>query len=81
MTIHTRIAANGRLSVPADVRKRLGLPNGGPVTLEETDDGVIMRTAAQSLARARMLVRKYASAHPDASVDAFIAGRVADSGE
>jgi AbrB family looped-hinge helix DNA binding protein len=80
MGIHTKIAANGRLSVPADIRRRLGLPNGGPVFLEETKDGLVVRSVPQSVARARELYRKYVGDR-GMSVDEFIAGRVADSGE
>lgn len=80
MGVHTTIAANGRLSVPADIRKRLGLPNGGPVILEETEDGLVVRSVPQSIARAQELYRKYIGDR-GMSVDEFIAGRVADSGE
>ena len=80
MSVQMNITANGRMVLPAGVRKRLGLQGGGAVLLEETADGVILRTVAQAVARAQDLARKYAD-HPDASVDAFLANRKADSGE
>jgi AbrB family looped-hinge helix DNA binding protein len=81
MTIQIAITPNGRLSLPADIRKRLGLAGGGSLLVEETPDGVILRTVAQSVAHARALARKYTEGQPDASVDAFLANRRADSGE
>ncbi|TYC78749.1 AbrB/MazE/SpoVT family DNA-binding domain-containing protein [Novosphingobium sp. BW1] len=80
MTIQISITPSGRLSLPADIRKRLGLAGGGSLIVEETPDGVILRTVAQSVAHARALARKYTADRPDASVDAFLANRREDSG-
>ena len=80
MTIQISITPSGRLSLPADIRKRLGLAGGGSLLVEETPDGVILRTVAQSVAHARALARKYTADRPDASVDAFLAHRREDSG-
>ena len=80
MTLQLTIAPNGRMSLPADMRKRLGLEHGGAVLVEETPDGVVLRTIGQAVARAQAIARKYAD-HPDASVDAFLANRARDSGE
>lgn len=81
MTLHVTITPNGRMSLPADIRKRLGLAGGGELLIEETADGVILRTVAQSIAQAQALARKYTQGNPNASVDAFLARRRADSGE
>jgi AbrB family looped-hinge helix DNA binding protein len=35
MTLQINITANGRMSLPADVRKRLGLTGGGAVYLDD----------------------------------------------
>ncbi|MET3762221.1 hypothetical protein ABIB28_002775 [Sphingomonas sp. UYEF23] len=48
--------------------------------IEETADGVILRTVSQAVARAQAIAKKY-SDHPDASVDAFIASRRTEGGE
>ena len=80
MTLQVMITPNGRMSLPAAVRKRLGLESGGAVLVEETADGVILRTVDQAVARAQAIAKKYAG-HPEASVDAFLANRRADSGE
>jgi AbrB family looped-hinge helix DNA binding protein len=81
VTIQVTITPNGRLSLPADIRRRLGLATGGSLLVEETPDGVILRTVAQSVAHARALARKYTGDRPEASVDTFLASRRADSGE
>ena len=81
MTIQITITPNGRMSLPADIRKRLGLADGGALLVEEIPDGVILRTIAQSIAHAQALARKYTANKPEACVDAFLANRRAESGE
>ena len=81
MSIQVNITPNGRMSLPADIRKRLGLTGGGAVYLDETEDGVVLRTAAQAVARAQALAKRYTDGSPEASVDAFLAQRREDSGE
>ena len=81
MTLQINITPNGRMSLPADVRKRLGLSGGGAVYLDETEDGVVLRTAGQAVARAQALAKQYTGGNPDAPVDAFLARRREESGE
>lgn len=80
MSVQVAITASGRMSLPADVRKRLGLGEGGSVYLDETADGVMLRTVPQIIANARALAQQYADV-PGASVAEFLDGRVAESGE
>ncbi len=47
MTLQVNITANGRMSLPAAIRKRLGLEGGGAVLLEETDEGVVLGSVAR----------------------------------
>lgn len=81
MTVQVTITPNGRMSLPADIRRRLGLSKGGALLVEETADGVVLRTVGQSIAHAQALARKYTAGKPVASVDGFLANRRADSGE
>lgn len=81
MTILVNITPNGRMSLPVDIRRKMGLADGGPVFVEETDDGVILRTAAQAVARAQAIARRFTADKPEASVAAFLAARRTDSGE
>lgn len=81
MTYQVKITASGRLSLPADLRKRLGLSSGGNLLIEETDNGIVLRTTAQAVANAQAIVRKYTGDNPEASVDAFLANRRKEWGE
>lgn len=81
MTYQVKITPGGRLSLPAELRKRLGLAEGGALLVEETEDGVILRTVAQSVAHARELAHRYTEGRADFSVDDFLAKRRSDSGE
>lgn len=81
MTVQVTITPNGRMSLPADIRKRLGLSSGGALLVEELPDGIVLRTVAQSISHAQALARKYTADKPEASVDAFLANRRAESGE
>ena len=80
MTLQVNITPNGRMNLPVGIRKRLGLEGGGAVLVEETPDGVILRTVEQAVTKAQAIAKRYAQ-HPDASVDAFLAARRAESGE
>lgn len=80
MSIQVNVAANGRLSLPAVIRKRLGLTGGGAVLIDETPDGIVLRTIDQAIAQAQAIARKYRD-RPEASVDAFLANRKVNSGE
>lgn len=81
MSVQINITPNGRMSLPIDIRKRIGLENGGAVLVEETDYGVVLRTVSQAVARAQAIAKRYSDGNADASVDAFLANRKAESGE
>jgi len=68
------------MSLPADIRKRLGLVGGGSVYLDKPD-GLVLRTTAQAVARAQALAKQYTEGNPNASIDAFLAKRREESGE
>ena len=40
------VSSRGQITLPASVRKRLGIQSGGIVTLEERDNVVVLRPAA-----------------------------------
>ena len=75
MTVQVNITPNGRMSLPIDVRKRLGLEGGGAVLMEETNDGVVLRTVSQAVARAQAMSKAMLEGKPDMSVASFIAER------
>jgi hypothetical protein len=53
----------------------------GAVFLEETEDGVVVRTAALAVAHAQALAKRFASGGKPVSVRGFLAHRKTDSGD
>jgi len=72
MSIQVRLTPSGAIPVPPEVLKRLGIAEGEMVTLEETAEGLVIRTNAQGLERARALTRRWLKGD---SVDAFLVDR------
>ncbi len=68
MKYPVNITLDGPLSLPAAIRKHLGIAGGRTLVIEVTPDGVILRTVAQSIASAQALARNYAG-HSAASVN------------
>jgi len=75
MAIQINVMPNGRMNLPSAVRKRLGLASGGAVLIEETDDGVVLRTVAQAVARAQAMSKRFTAGKAGATVDDFLAER------
>lgn len=61
--------------LPAATRRRLGLINGGAVLIEETPDGLMLRTLEHSIARAQAFSRSLTEGRDDSSLDDFLAER------
>ena len=80
MVIQVSIMASGRMSLPADIRKRMGLAQGGMVYVEETEGGVMLRTVPQIVAHAQALAQQYGDA-PGVSLTAFVAARMKEAEE
>jgi bifunctional DNA-binding transcriptional regulator/antitoxin component of YhaV-PrlF toxin-antitoxin module len=79
VSAHARITPSGTLTLPEDLRRRYGLADGGDVVIEDTGDGLVIRTIPQAIARAQALTRKLLAGQPDASVDNFLAERRAEA--
>jgi len=75
MSLHVYVMPNGRMSLPADLRRRHGLASGGQVLVEETEDAIVLRTISQAVARAQALSRKLTAGKAGATVDDFLAVR------
>lgn len=52
-----RIVSGGRLQIPADVRKELGLTDGDSVSFEVIDGELRVRSTKSALARVRAIVQ------------------------
>jgi AbrB family looped-hinge helix DNA binding protein len=78
--IRATVTPEGRLSLPAEVRKRHGLSTGGEVLIEDRGDAIVLRTLDQVVARAQELSRRLVEGRPGASVDDFLAERGREAG-
>lgn len=81
MGIEIKVAANGRMVLPADVRKRMGLENGGKLILSESELGLELTNFRQRVKRAQALYKRYSAGKADMSVDDFIAEKKAETAQ
>lgn len=75
MSARARITPAGRLSLPADIRKRHGLGKGGEVLIEDRGSEIVIRTLSQAVARAQEISRKLMAGKEGGTVDDFLADR------
>jgi AbrB family looped-hinge helix DNA binding protein len=68
-----RVFESGRISLPAEFRKSLGLEHGGNVVLELADRTIRIRPLDEVIAQAQALARRLLGDGPEAGVDAFLA--------
>ena len=66
---------DGRVSVPAELRRRYELLKGSALGLEDAGDGIVIRTRDQAMRRAQALSAKLLAGKADATVDDFLAER------
>lgn len=72
--IRLRLGENGRVVIPAQVRRALGVEAGGEILLEEEENGYRITTRRQRLEEAQRQLRRYIK--PGVSmVDELIAER------
>jgi bifunctional DNA-binding transcriptional regulator/antitoxin component of YhaV-PrlF toxin-antitoxin module len=60
ISVAVKVSQSGRLHLPSDVRKALGLKGPGHVVITVADGQATLTTMAQNLARIRALARPYA---------------------
>lgn len=70
-----RVMPDGRVSLPADLRRKHGLAKGGEVIVEDLGDAIVLRTLDQVVSRAQALSRVLVAGKPGATVDDFLAER------
>jgi bifunctional DNA-binding transcriptional regulator/antitoxin component of YhaV-PrlF toxin-antitoxin module len=78
MGIEIKVAANGRMVIPLDVRRALGLENGGSIWLEASETELTLRTRIQAGRSARDKARKMKRSHKGLASDILIAERRAE---
>lgn len=76
MTYHAKVIAGGKIVIPADLRRELGIKDGDLVVLERDEAGITLRRDDPEAALARLR-----SGMKDYSVDCFLQERRRDWGE
>lgn len=57
--VRLRVATNGRVVIPARVRKELGLESGGEIILERQENGYRLTTRRQRIEEAQKYLRRF----------------------
>ena len=70
-----RVSKSGRLSIPAQFRRAIGLGRGGDVIVELNGREIRIRTVAEVVTQAQTIARRLIEGKADASVEAFLAER------
>jgi bifunctional DNA-binding transcriptional regulator/antitoxin component of YhaV-PrlF toxin-antitoxin module len=70
-----RVSESGRLSIPVEFRRAVGLEHGGNVVIELVGREIRIRTVDEVVAQAQAIVGRLTAGNPNASVDAFLAER------
>lgn len=76
--VRVRVSESGRISLPAEFRKAVGLERGGDVVVELEGREIRIRTLDEVVAHAQALTHRLLRGNPDATVDAFLAERRRD---
>jgi len=78
---HGHVSASGRISLPAEFRRAIGVERGGKVVIELDGNEIRIRTLTEVVAQAQALSRQLLAGKPNSSVDDFIAERRRDWGD
>jgi AbrB family looped-hinge helix DNA binding protein len=73
--IRGRVTESGRVSLPAELRKAVGLDRGGEVIFELDGREIRIRTVDEVIDQAQAVTRRLLGGRAEASVDAFLAER------
>lgn len=76
--VKTKLGENGRIVIPAEYRRVMGLGPGDEVILRLDEEGLHLYTPAQAVARAQAVVRRYIPEGRSLSGE-LIAGRRAEA--
>ena len=74
-----RVMPDGRVSLPAQIRKKHGLADGGDVIVEDAGDAIVLRTVDAVVARAQALSLKLVAGKTGASGDDFLGDRAREA--
>jgi len=74
MELRTHLGSNGRIVIPASVRRALGIEEGDELILVVEDGEIRLRTAKEAVRKAQELVRRY-SRSEGSLADSLVAER------
>lgn len=77
--LKAKVTASGRMSLPADLRRRYGLSRGGQVLVDDTGDAIVLRTIEQAVKRAQAASRRLIAGRSGASVDDYLKERAREA--
>lgn len=77
MTYHAKVIAGGKIVIPADLRRELGIKDGDSVSLDRAGSTIIVRSYADAVREGSLAFR--AMVTKASTVDDFIADRRADA--
>ncbi|WP_299654859.1 AbrB/MazE/SpoVT family DNA-binding domain-containing protein [uncultured Jannaschia sp.] len=72
-TFEVPVQENGRMILPLELRRRLGLDRGGRLVIEAGEAGIVLTTAQARRRRAQEIARKYTADGDGSVVEQFIA--------
>ena len=65
----TKITAKGQITIPVDVRRKLGLAPGDKVTFREQDGQFILEPAGSAVLRSAGMLRDLAVGRPTVTIE------------
>jgi AbrB family looped-hinge helix DNA binding protein len=74
-SIRAKVSEAGRLSIPAEFRRAVGLEQGGDVVVSLQNGEIRIRTLDEAIAQAQAATRQLLGGKRGASVDRFLAER------
>jgi AbrB family looped-hinge helix DNA binding protein len=77
-SVFCHVSKSGRMSVPAEFRKAIGLEAGGDVVVELDDREIRIRTLDDVIAELQALSSRLLAGKPNVSVDDFLQERKLD---
>jgi AbrB family looped-hinge helix DNA binding protein len=79
MSIEVKLAANGRIVIPSDVRKQLGLEDGARLFLDVDEFGIHLTRGAERARKAQTLFRRLSGDAAKDNVERFLEAKRADA--
>lgn len=79
MSIEVKLAANGRIVIPSDVRKQLGLEDGARLFLDVDEFGIHLTRGAERARKAQTLFRRLSGDAAKDNVERFLETKRADA--